>query len=199
MGASQRQWSATGPLNQLALFLELEPAMNTPCDSAGAELKPLDLVIIEVFPEYFFNEPGSRYLPEEKWKYGLITYTSEGEDGPQRYHLGNKDHPGWCSGDGKIVHVLSHANSNLFGRGDEIWVGEFWMPTNCLRKIPFNSLIMNIFSEYPWSFAEPDDQGNEYFVREGMPEHQWIKTLLDTPYEKLCAAHEAAMRVINEA
>ncbi len=172
--------------------------MNKPRDSAGVELKPLDLVIIEKFPEYQFSEPGVQYLPEDKWKYGLITYISDVEHGPQRHYLGNKQHPGWCSGDGQTVYLLSHANSNLFGRGDEIWVGEFWMPTNCLRKIPFNSLIMNIFSEYPWSFSEPDDQGNEYFVREGMPEHQWIKTLLDTPYEKLCAAHEAAMRVMIE-
>jgi hypothetical protein len=164
-----------------------------PLDSRGEPLKPLDLVIIEAVPEHYWAETGVESLKEYTGQYGLVTYYGVGPH-VEPYHFGRKDHPGWVSGDGGVVNVLTRRID-----GDAIASCEFWIPPSDLRKIPFNTLIMNVFVEYPWAMGDTDGPSDCLFIRAPLEEFFRIKTILDAPLHVLQSAHDAAMNVIVNA
>jgi hypothetical protein len=164
-----------------------------PLDCNGVPMKPLDLVVINEIPEHYWLDPDFATLRKYGGCYGLITYSNDGGIEYPPYFLGNRQHPGWVSGDGGVVNVLSHRVTDE----RDVATGEFWIPPTSLRKIPFNSLIMNIFVEYPWQMGEEDGPGSTFFVREGIPEYEHIKRILETPRAVLEAAHQAAMAVLG--
>ena len=168
-----------------------------PGDCNGITLKPLDLVVINRLPEHYWQDPIFANLSEFSGCYGLITYSSEGAEGVteyQPYFRGNKEHPGWVSGDGSVVNVLSRRIS-----GESVVSCEFWIPPVDLRKIPFNCLIMNVFAEYPWQMAESAGPSSRFFVKRGMPEYDYIKMILQRPHSTLEAAHKAAMTILERS
>lgn len=162
-----------------------------PLDCDGRAMKPLDLVIIKEVPEHYWADPDCSELKSFEGCYGLITYPTDGVES-QPYYLGNKNHPGWVSGDGTKVNVLARRV-----RHTEVVSWDLWAPSNCLEKIPFNSLIMNIFAEYPWQMKSEDGPGSILFIREGVPEFDYIKRLVNTSRRVLDKAHAAAMAVLN--
>jgi hypothetical protein len=164
-----------------------------PLDYNGSPMKPLDLVVINEVPKHYWEEPEVADLKKFVGLYGLITYANDGESEYSPYFRGNKQHPGWVSGDGGVVNVLSHRITEEH----DVMTCEFWIPPTSLRKIPFNSLIMNIFVEYPWQMGEVDGPSSTFFVREGIPEYEHIKRILETPLAVLEAAHQAAMAVLD--
>ena len=60
---------------------------------------------------------------------------------------------------------------------------------------------MNVFVEYPWQMEhiEPPEEGpSDYlFIRKGIPQYEYLKRILTTPYEDLVKAHDAAMKVLG--
>jgi hypothetical protein len=164
-----------------------------PLDGRGEPLKPLDLVVIEAVPWHYWAEPETETLKQYAGRYGLITYYGVGPHA-EPYYYGKKDHPGWVSGDGGVVNVLTRRVA-----GDEIASYEFWIPPSDLRKIPFNALIMNVFVEYPWQMRDTDGPSDSLFIREPLEEFSRLKTILETPLHVLQAAHDAAMSIIANA
>jgi hypothetical protein len=164
-----------------------------PLDCNGSPLKPLDLVVINEVPKHYWKEPEVAHLKKCAGNYGLITYSSEYGEEIQPYILGNKRHPGWVNGDCGVVCVMAH----LITDEHDVMTCEFWIPPTSLRKIPFNSLIMNIFVEYPWQMGEVDGPSSTFFVRKGIPEYEHIKRIMETPLAVLEAAHQAAMAVLD--
>jgi hypothetical protein len=162
-----------------------------PEDSEGNSLKPLDIVIIQEVPEHYWQEPDSRNLREFAGCYGLLNYAIEYGEG-QPYHLDNPDHPGWVSRDGSVVRVVSRCL-----RQTEIVTCEFWLPPRNLKKIQFNSFVLNIFSEYPWQMREDDGPGSYFFLKSGLSEFEYLKKIMSTPIHVLNEAHMAAMKIID--
>src|SRR5436190_9028072 len=161
-----------------------------PIDKKGQELKPLDLVIVGEIPEHYYSDidPESAVvLKGYQGKYGLITYFMH-----EPFYYDNKNHPGWVSGDGSVVYVESHAVN-----AGHISTYGFWLPPSTLLKIPDNFLIMNVFSDLPWEMTDENGPGSKHFIVEGMERFHTIKRILDTPYEVLAVAHEAAVTVLN--
>ncbi|MEZ5901202.1 MAG: hypothetical protein R3D51_17110 [Hyphomicrobiaceae bacterium] len=161
-----------------------------PKDRYGSVLKPMDLVILGDIPEHYWKDPEFSDLKEFSGCYGLITYfPANGPDHEAFYH-GDPNHPGWVSGDGDTIYVLSRRIADGF-----VVSYDFWMPTNHITRIPFNSLIMNIFSQLPWQIAE--DGATKLFVSKGLREFDYIEKLMGLPYERLVLAHAAAMSLIE--
>jgi hypothetical protein len=163
-----------------------------PKDKDGNELKPLDLVIMGEVPKHYWSEPETACLKEYKGCYGLVTYYGNEGGHYEPFYHDNPLHPGWVSEDGGFINVLTR---RIWKRA--IWSSDFWMPIGQIQKIPFNSLIMNVFSEYPWYMLENDGPSSFAFIREGMPEYEYMESILSTPYEKLVEAHDAAMTVLG--
>lgn len=169
-----------------------------PIDRSGQPLKPMDLVIIEEIPDYYWAEsdcadPGLYSLKLYAGCYGLVNYAEQ--DGVEYlpFFLGNKKHPGWVNGEGNVVHVHSRRSN-----GEEILSWDFWLPSGLVRKIPYNSIVMNIFVEYPWQMRDDDGPSCSLFIRKGMREFEYISKILQTPYDVLVHAHEAAMEIISQ-
>jgi hypothetical protein len=163
-----------------------------PEDSNGQPIKPMDLVIIDCVPELYWTEPGCSVLQSFAGCYGLVTYhPGEGECEP--FYLGNKEHPGWTSGDRKLVFVLGRQII-----GDRVMTYDFWLDPKNLTRIPFNSFVMNIFSQLPWQMQEVDGPSSELFIKEGMPEFAYLKKIMQTPYKKLAFINAEAMAKLDE-
>lgn len=158
-----------------------------PLDSKNQELRPLDLVIIDKVPECHHQEEGLEFIRNYEGKYGLITYFMG-----QPYYYDKKDHPGWVSSDGTVVCVWSHAIDD-----GVITAWDFWLPPENLTRIPYNFLIMNIFAEFPWQMRDTDGPSDHNFVVEGMEQFAQIKAIMETPYETLVDAHNAAAAVLK--
>ncbi len=165
-----------------------------PRDKNGNTLKPLDLVILGDIPEHYWVDPGFSSLKKYKGCYGLITY--EDRDGIvyNPYYLGDKNHPGWVNSEGSVVNVLTR-RIDMDNEAVASW--QFWLPPETLQKIPYNALIMNIFAEYPWQMKEENGPSDYLFIRKGVEEYQYIKKIMETPYKKLVAAHDAAMNILD--
>ncbi|MEO0614310.1 MAG: hypothetical protein AAFY83_13460 [Pseudomonadota bacterium] len=160
----------------------------------GMLIKPLDLVVLGDIPEHYWADEGFRYLKEYAGCYGLVTYHSFGDCSYAPFYNENKDHPGWVNGEGTVLCVES---KRIDRENQTVTSWQFWMPSSSLLRIPFNSLIMNIFVEYPWQMREVDGPSDYLFIRSGIPEYEHIKKIMDTPYEKLVEAHNAAMDIVN--
>ena len=159
-----------------------------PFDSKHQKLQPLDLVIIDKVPESDYQEEGFEFIKNYEGKYGLITYYTSSEP----YYHDDKNHPGWVSPDGSVVCVWSHAIND---RAITSW--DFWLPPENLTRIPYNFLVMSIFSEFPWQMLDSDGPSSHHFVVEGMEQFAYIKRILETPYEVLVDAHNAATAVLD--
>lgn len=166
-----------------------------PTDKLGQPLKPMDLVIIDEIPDHYWvdsgcTDPGLYSLKLYAGCYGLVSYAEQ--DGVEYlpFFLGNKKHPGWVNGEGNVVHVRSRRSN-----GEEILSWDFWLPTTTIRKIPYNCLVMNIFVEYPWQMRNEGGPGSTLFVRDGMPEFDYLSKVMKTPYELLVRAHDTAMGI----
>lgn len=164
-----------------------------PLDHSGNRLKPLDLVIIQEVPKHYWLDPEFSSLRLYRGCYGLITYAEQEAGEYLPYYMGNPLHPGWASGDGSAVHVLARRTD-----GDVIWSWDAWLPPNTLQRIPYNCILMNIFSEYPWQMREDDGPGSTLFVRKGIPEFDYLNKIMCAPYSTLLLAHEAAMNVLEQ-
>jgi hypothetical protein len=152
-----------------------------PLDCNGRVLKPLDLVRIKCIPSHNFTDPDFAILAEYSGCYGLVTYCMK-----EPWYFGRSDHPGWVSSDGAVVCVLTRRIN-----GNRVTSWEFWLPEQSVEWLPYNSLIMDVFAEYPWEMA--DANGNsKHFVIAGMEQFAHIKKVLDAPYETLVKAHAAA-------
>ena len=163
-----------------------------PVDGSGQELKPLDLVILGDIPEHYWSD--SPTLKEYAGAYGLVTYHPSLDGvGHDPFYNRNKNHPGWVNSTGEVVFVESH---RIKKDEEAIYSCEFWLPSASLTRIPFNSLIMNIFVEYPWQMGDVDGPSDYMFIRSGIPEYEYIKKIMCTPYQKLVDAHNAAMALI---
>ena len=148
---------------------------------------PFDLVIIGEIPQHYYADPDFETLKEYGGKYGLITYHA-GEP----FYYGRKEHPGWTSGDGSHIYVESKRVCD-----DSICSSGFWLPAITVQKIPFNSLIMNIFSEFVWQMADDEGPSCHFFVVRGMKQFALIERILNTSYEELVKAHNAAMAILD--
>lgn len=168
-----------------------------PLDKSGHELRPLDLVILGDIPRHFWSDKGSERLKRFGGCYGLVTYYPS-LDGViyDPFYNRNNEHPGWVSGDATIVYVWSH---RVDAEEQAVFSEEFWLPAASLTWIPFNSLIMNIFVEYPWEMHEPDGPDSYRFIRSGIPEYEHLKRIMNAPYQKLVEAHDAAMAALDAA
>ena len=63
------------------------------------------------------------------------------------------------------------------------------MQSRSLEKIPYNSIIMNIFSEFVWQMSNTDRPEDEFFVVRGMPQFHVINCILSRTYTELVEAH----------
>lgn len=162
-----------------------------PLDSRGATLKPLDIVIINSVPSHYWVDHEFSHLKDFEGSYGLITYAGDGVE-VEPYFNGDKNHPGWVSANGSVVHVLSRR-----AVGDEIITWDFWIPPGNLKKLPFNTMIMNIFVEYPWQMRCDDGPGSILFIRKGLKEFDFIKIICEAPLDLLEKAHSAAMEILD--
>ncbi len=168
-----------------------------PLDKSGHELRPLDLVILGDIPWHYWIDEGSERLKRFGGCYGLVTYhPSIGGCGYDPFYNRNKAHPGWTSGDAKTVYVESH---RVDAEEQAVFSCGFWLPSASLTWIPFNSLIMNAFVEYPWQMNEVDGPSDYLFIRAGLPEYEYLKRIMNAPYQKLVEAHEAAMAALDAA
>jgi hypothetical protein len=158
-----------------------------PLDAKNQELRPLDLVIINEIPSFHYEEEGLEFIRNYEGKYGLLTYFL----GAPHYY-DDKSHPGWVSPDGSVVCVWSHAIN-----GGAVTSWDLWIPPENLTRIPHNFLIMNLFSEFPWQMLDSDGPSDHNFVVEGMEQFAYIKRILETPYETLVDAHNAATAVLD--
>ena len=158
-----------------------------PRDRHGVYLKPLDLVRIVSIPAHNFSDPDFGYLENYVGCYGLVTYFAK-----ETWYFDKKDHPGWVSGDGKYACVLTRRID-----GDRITSWEFWLSEGDVEKLPYNSLIMNVFADYPWQLTN-DDGSSEMFIVEGMEEFAHIRKILEAPYHCLVDAHHKAMEVLQD-
>jgi hypothetical protein len=165
-----------------------------PKDKFGCEIKPLDLVILGDIPEHEWSDPEFASRKHYAGCYGLVTYANRDSVAYQPFFYGKKDHPGWVSGDGQFVNVLTRRIAD-----GKVVSTNFWMPLNSLKKIPFNSFIMDIFADYPWEMMEEEGPSSFHFIRKGMLEYEHIEKVVKTPYEVLVDAHEAAVSVLNGA
>lgn len=163
-----------------------------PLDAVGAELCPLDLVIIRKVPEHYYADPEFASLEDYKGRFGLVTYSAAGK-ATEPYYAGRHEHPGWVDGTLSHVNVLSRRISV-----DEIYSYEFWVPVADLLRIPYNSLIMNIFADYPWEMLEEDGPSSHPFLVRGMPQFAHIEMVMTRPYEDLVAAHDAAIGILSQ-
>ena len=159
-----------------------------PVDMHGNLLGPLDLVILGEIPEHYYADSDPRtaaVLRSYAGCYGLITFEMN-----ERYRNNNKSHPGWVSGDSSAVYVISHAIND-----NHISAYDFWLSPTTLRKIPFNYLIMNVFADFPWELIEATGS-TSHFVSVGTDKYEIIKSILETPYDTLKRAHDAAAHVL---
>ncbi len=163
-----------------------------PHDCNGLLLQPMDLVSIGAIPSHYWSDPEFNSLQNFSGGYGLITYYPGSEIEFDPYFQGDKDHPGWVSREAKLVYVLSRRIENA-----HVATCDFWLPPQSLKKLPFNSIIMNIFAQYPWQMREADGPGSELFVSEGMKQFDYLRAIIQTPYSELVKAHEAAMAVLK--
>lgn len=161
-----------------------------PKDRQGEAISPLDIVIIEEVPQHYWADPLFASLKLYSGCYGLITYAEQEAGEYLPYYMEDKSHPGWVSGDGSVVHVLSRRTE-----GNAILSWDFWVPPKALRKIPYDCLVMNIFVEYPWQMRNESGPGSTLFVRDGMPEFDYLSKVMKTPYDLLVRAHDAAMGI----
>ncbi|MFT3987439.1 hypothetical protein [Aestuariivirga sp.] len=159
-----------------------------PLDRNGRLLQPLDLVILGSIPEHYWSDPDFRGLQDYGGKYGMVVYF----DRNTPFDFGRKDHLGWVSPDGANVCVLTTKIAD-----DAVYPLEFWLPANTLAKIPYNTFIANLFADYPWLMGDEDGPGDHPFIVRGMEQFEHIERILNTPYEALTAAHERAMRVMD--
>ena len=157
-----------------------------PHDMNGGPLQPLDLVVLSEIPEHFWIEPGFEGLKDYAGKFGMVTYLT---DGP--YYFDMKGYPGWASPTGELVHVIATKI-----RDDCVYRYEFALPPSTVRRIPYNSIIMSLFADYPWQM--PDDEGpsDHPFVIRGMEQFAFIERVLSTPYDELEKAHRAAVQFL---
>lgn len=164
-----------------------------PKSKDGTIIKPLDLVITGEIPQHYWQDPNFTNLKNYQGCYGLVTY-SEADMGTvcSPWSYGRKGHPGWVDLDGSHVNVLCRRISD-----NSVTSYDFWLPTISLTKIPYNSLIMNIFADYPWQMQDTEGPSSTFFIREGMEEFAHIKKIMDTPYERLVEAHDKAMDIIG--
>lgn len=161
-------------------------------DSAGRVLKPLDLVVINQVPKYYCSDSDGEWFSRFSGSYGLITY-SRGSDGAyEAFYSGDKTHPGWVSNSGRAVNVLAR---RLEADVTAAW--EFWVPPEDVTRIPFNFLIMSLFTDYPWQMRDVDGPGVSHFMRAGFPEYDLLKRIVSSPYSVLVDAHRAAMEVLD--
>jgi hypothetical protein len=164
-----------------------------PVDCAGQKLCPLDLVIINDIPRELYSDEGLENLQGYIGKYGLISYFMN-----QPFYYGKKDHPGWVSGDGSMISVLTRKISKARTDGrNVVTTWDFWLAPKNLTKIPFNSLVMNIFADYPWQMPDDDGPSDHHFIVEGMEQYAHIERVLNSPYESLVKAHDAAISALN--
>lgn len=162
-----------------------------PRDKNGVVLRPLDIVIMGDIPEHYYadiDEESSAALKKFAGGYGLISYS-----GNEPFYGKGKFHPGWTNQDATVVNVLSHAIN-----GDHVSSYEFWLPANSVERIPYNLIIMNLFSEYPWEMNEDDGPGSYRFIREGMPQFEMVRLILTSTYDDLVSAHNGAMRCLDK-
>ena len=159
-----------------------------PPDANGNPLKPFDLVIIGDIPTYYYDEPGCESLRHYGGKYGLVTYFSDNEP----FYYGRKDHPGWVSPDGSVVSILSRRVCE-----DSICSYDFWLSPTTLRKIPYNSIIMNVFTDLVWQMLDDEGPSDHHFIVRGMEQFEMIERILNTPYDDLARAHDAAMKFVH--
>jgi hypothetical protein len=163
-----------------------------PSDCNGHQIKPMDLVIINSVPEYYWREVGCSALQNFSGCYGLVTYyPGEGECEP--FYLGNKEHPGWTSSDRKLVFVLSRQIIE-----NRVMTYNFWLDPKQLNRIPFNALIMNIFSQLPWQMQQVDGPSSELFIKEGMSEFAYLKKIMQAPYQEMVRINDEAMAKLGK-
>lgn len=165
-----------------------------PVDEGGKVLKPLDLVLIGDIPEYYWNETETESLKAYEGTIGLVNYEERESAYCNPYRVDKTYYPGWVNNDGDFVQVDTRRHDQ---ENDCILSFGFWLPAKNLKKIPYNSLIMNIFVEYPWQMGEEDGPSTYHFIRKGVPEYDYLAMILDMPYERLQRAHEAAMSVLK--
>jgi hypothetical protein len=159
-----------------------------PTDQSGKKLQPLDLVMIGDIPAHYYDDPDFMVLKEYAGNYGILTYFL-GEP----FYYGRKSHPGWTDGEVESVNVLSRRVCD-----DAICSMDFWIPACTLKKIPYNSLIMNVFADYPWQMLDDDGPSDHHFVVRGMEQFDHIERILSAPYGDLVNAHEAAMKALSK-
>ncbi|WP_068460021.1 hypothetical protein [Hyphomicrobium sulfonivorans] len=163
-----------------------------PPDSTGAPLKPLDIVILGEIPEHYWVDSEDQSLRNYAGCYGLVTYRGEGPVFDP-YYIENHGHPGWVSEDGRVVNVLSRRLCD-----NAICSAEFWMPPANLQKIPYNSLIVDLFAQYPWEMNDTTGPSSRLFITNKVQEFAYLKRILETPLDRLQRAHAAAVAVLDE-
>lgn len=157
-----------------------------PVDSGGATLKPLDLVIIGDIPEQYWCDPGFESLRDYEGKFGLVTYHMK-----QPWYYGKKGVPGWVSPTGDWVNVETRKIDS-----NSVVCFDFILPPSSLTRIPYNSIIMSIFADYPWRMMDDEGPSDHAFVIRGMQPFAFIERVLNTPYEDLERAHQAAVQFL---
>lgn len=165
-----------------------------PRDLYGQKLKPLDLVLIEKIPATYWEEEGCEKIKLFEGCYGIINYwTAEKTHSP--FYNGLKGNLAWISKDATWVNVATRRHD---AEEECFFSYDFWLPAKELSKIPYNSLIMNLFVEYPWDMQEVDGPSSELFIRKGIPEYEYLKKISETPYKDLVTAHNAAMSGLGQ-
>ena len=169
-------------------------------DCHGAVLSAFDIVRLLRLPDYVWADADSKQIRAAYQGYiqcyGLVKYS--------RYH----------DLDGK--RIWYGPNSNILVElvkiaGEVATAYEFVVPPDCVERIPYNALIMNIFGNCDWQIhwkslctadedlpewnPRPSEQ-TKWSVQSGTKMYEIVKAIYETPYETLVAAHNAAAKVI---
>ena len=183
--------------------IKLQPLPNDqsrrPADFHGAALGALDIVRLLRLPDWQWSdtdgEETKAAFQDHKPCYGLVKYARRPDrDGWQNWHGPN----------GHIfIEVVKIAGSRATAYG-------FVVPSSYVERLPYNSIIMNIFANFDWesgwdAIYTPEDiqkwtprppEAIEWAVTKGTKAFEAIETIIQAPYEKLVAAHNEAAKLI---
>ena len=179
--------------------IKLQSHSNSPTDCQGSTLGAYDIVRLLRLPDWEWSAADSEEtkaaFQDHKPCYGFITYALR------------PDHDGWRRWHGPDSHIfievvkITGLVATAYG---------FVVPSSYVERLPYNSIIMNIFANYDWQIGwdtdyKPEDiqkwtphppEALEAAVTSETKAFEVIKTILHTPYEKLLAAHDEAAKII---
>ena len=171
---------------------------NRPRDCNGTVLSAFDIVRIMYLPDYIFADADTQEL-RDTYKgyehcYAIIKYARyPDQDGWRRWY-----------GNNGLILVEATKATELF-----ITVYEFVIPPQCVERLPFNSVIMNLFVNFDWQIhwdASTVGKKQEWDIhhpdkvimpiKKGTAPYNRLNAIINTPYDELILAHCAAEHII---